>query len=173
MKIRLFSSKKGQFYILIALLLITYAFGLSRQDVPIRKPQDNFKLLHGGFMTEGAAVINSAIYEEANVSSRFSGFTDNYLAYARSSEPGFRLLFLLKQGSLLTVGNRLNGSVNITVSNASYIVPSSSDVIVTAGTTSVALFGLSYTFYFSSADFELKGYFQTSDKLARRIFVSG
>ncbi|MBI2145418.1 hypothetical protein HYU18_03800 [Candidatus Woesearchaeota archaeon] len=167
------SNKKGQFYILVALLLISYAFTLARQDVPIRKSKDNFQLLHEGFVSEGTAVINNAVYEEANVSASFSGFADDYLAFARSAEPGFRAFFLLKDGGLLTIGNRLDDSVNVTVSNVSRLVASSSDITVAAGDASFELSGVSYSFKFSPEPIQLKAVFKTSDKLTKRVFVKG
>ena len=169
-------SKKGQFYILIALLLITYAFQLARQDVPVRKPKDTFQVLYEGYINEGAIVINNAVYEEANVPARLGNFTTNYLVFARSAEPGFRLVYMLKQKDQLAIGNRLGSDLNATVGNSSYILTQNEDRIVPLGnskTTSLKVAGISYAFGFSSDEMQIKALFRTSDKLSTRIFVQG
>ena len=167
----MFCSKKGQFYILIALLLISYAFGLARQDVPIRKSKDTFQLLHEGYVTEGSAIINNAVYEGANVTARFSAVTNDYMAFARSAEPGFRLVYLLKHKGQLTVGNRLDDGLNVSVGSTSYLVGSNSGMAVPAAAASFKLAGISYDFSFSDEEIQLKAVFRTSDKLTIRVFV--
>ena len=169
----LFRSRKGQFYILIALLLISYAFVLAKQDVPIRKAKDNFQLIHEGYLAEGPVVINSAVYEGANVSAMLSAFTDDYVAFARSAEPGFRMVYLLKDGGRLAIGNRLDSQLNVTVSNVSYTVNSNSDLMVETGGASFAVDGVTYAFSFSSEASQLKGMFRTSDRRTKRGFVKG
>lgn len=169
--LKLLSSKKGQFYILIALLLISYAFGLSRHDVPIRRSRDTFQLLHEGYVTEGSAIINNAVYDGANVTARFSAFTNDYMAFARSAEPGFRLVYLLKYKNQLTVGNRLDAGLNVSVGSSSYLVGSSSEMTVPVAAASFKLSGIPYDFAFSDEEIQLDAVFRTSDKLTIRVFV--
>lgn len=169
--LRMLSDKKGQFYILIALLLISYAFGLARQDVPIRKPKDTFQLLHEGYVSEGSAAINNAVYEDANVTARFSAFTDDYMAFARSAEPGFRLVYLLKYRDWLTVGNRLGDGLNVSVGSSSYLAGSSSEITVPVAAASFKISGIPYDFAFSDEEIQLKAVFRSSDKLTTRVFV--
>ncbi len=167
------SSRKGQFYILISLLLIAYAFTLSRQDLPVRRPEDNFRLLHEGFVREGSVVVNNAVYAGVNVSERFEAFTGSYMGFAKSSEPGFRLVYLLKDSGSLSIGNRLDSEINVSVGNSSYAVSPSSQRIVAASDASFTLSGIAYNFRFSSDDIQLKAFFRSSGKLARRVFVDG
>ena len=172
----MFQSKKGQFYILIALLLITYAFQLARQDVPVRKQKDTFQVLYEGYINEGAIAINNAVYEEANVPARLGNFTTSYLAFARSAEPGFRLVYMLKQDGQLAIGNRLGAGLNATVGNSSYLLAQNEDRIVPMGnanTASLKVAGISYAFGFSSNDMQFKALFRTSDKLSTKVFVQG
>ena len=169
-------SKKGQFYILIALLLISYAFQLARQDVPVRKPKDIFQVLYEGYVNEGAIVINNAVYEDANVPARLGNFTTNYLAFARSAEPGFRLVYLFKQGGQLAIGNRLGADINATVGNSSYMLVQNEDRIVRLGnanSASLKIAGVNYAFGFSTDELQFKALFRTSDKLSTRVFVQG
>ena len=93
---KVLQNKKGQFYILIALLLVSYAFTLTRQEVPVRRLKETFQLLHEGYISEGTAAINNAVYEEVNVTARFASFTTDYLAFAKSADPNFRLVYLLR-----------------------------------------------------------------------------
>mgnify|MGYP001566679939 CR=1 FL=1 len=166
-------SKKGQFYILIALLLISYAFQLARQEAPIRKQSDAFQLLHEGYLAEGARVINNAVYEEANVTERFRSFTDDYVAFAKSSEPSFGLAYLLRYKDTLTIGNRLAAGLNVTAGGASFLVPQNSESTVSASNATLTVSGISYDFGFSGSDIQLKALFRASDRLTTRVFVQG
>lgn len=173
MAVSLLHSKKGQFYILIALLLISYAFQLARQDVPVRKQSDAFQLLYEGYLAEGAKVVNNAVYEEANVTARFKSFTADYAAFAKSSEPGFGLAYLLRYNDALTIGNRLAASLNVTAGGTSFLVPQNSESTVSAANATLLVSGISYDFGFSGSDIQLKVLFRASDKLSTRVFVQG
>ena len=171
-------SKKGQFYILIALLLISYAFQLTRQDVPVRKPKDTFQLLHEVYIDEGAIVINNAVYEDANLPARLANFTGNYLAFARSADPGFRLAYLLRYKDMIVVGNRLGTELNATVGSSSYLLAPNEDRIVQQVQpgnvkASLRVAGINYGFSFSADELQLKAIFRTSEKLATKVFVQG
>ncbi len=172
--IKALQSKKGQFYILIALLLISYAFTLTRQEVPVRKPKDTFQLLHEGYISEGMAVINNAVYEEANVTARFASFTDDYLAFAKSADPGFRLVYLLRYKDKLVVGNRLDSGLNATLGSADYVIGSNSEQTAAMSNATVRVAGISYDFRFlQEGEIQLKALFREAGKLTIRVFVSG
>lgn len=169
-------NKKGQFYILIALLLIAYAFTLTRQEVPVRKVKETFQLLHEGYISEGMAVINNAVYEEANVTARFASFTDDYVAFAKSADPGFRLVYLLKYRDQLVVGNRLDSSLNVTLGNAGYSVGQNSEQAAVVSNATVRIGGINYDFRFfqdAKDDIQLKAVFREAGRLTTRVFVSG
>lgn len=169
--LKMLSSKKGQFYILIALLLISYAFALSRQDVPQRRPKDTFEVLHEGYIAEGSVVVNSAVYDEANVSDRFASFTNSYLSFARSGEPSFRLAYLLKHRDGLTVGNRLDAVLNVSAPSQSFAISPGSEQTIPVSRVTVRMDGIGYDFDFSGQEIELKAVFRASDRLSRRVFV--
>lgn len=171
MKIKMLSAKKGQFYILVALLLISYAFTLARQEVPVRKPRDTFQLLHEGYVSEGTAVVNNAVYEEADVALRFANFTSAYVAFAKSAEPNFRLAYLLRRNGLLTVGNRFDSSLNVTIGNADYLIASNAEQAASAANATIRLGGISHSFAFAQEDMQLKALFRTVDRLTTRVFV--
>ena len=175
---KLLLNKKGQFYILIALLLISYAFQLTRQEVPVRKPKDTFQLLHEGYINEGAIVINNAVYESANVPARLANFTSTYLTFARSADPGFRLAYLFRYKDMIVVGNRLGAELNATVGSSSYLLALNEDRIVQPVQpgnvkASLRVAGINYGFSFSADEIQLKAIFRTSEKLATKVFVQG
>ncbi|MBI2141105.1 hypothetical protein HYU16_01640 [Candidatus Woesearchaeota archaeon] len=172
--ISMLQGKKGQFYILIALLLIAYAYTLIRQEVPVRKPKDTFQLLHEGYMSEGMAAINSAVYEEANVTARFAGFTGDYMAFAKSAAPNFRLVYLLRHKDQLVVGNRLDSSLNITLGNADYSIGPGSEQTAAVSNATIRIAGNSYSFVFlQEGEIQLKALFREASRLTTRVFVSG
>lgn len=173
LNLKIFNNKKGQFYILIALLLVSYAFQLARQEVPIRKQSDAFQLLHDGYLAEGSRVVNNAVYEEANVTERFRSFTGDYVAFAKSSDPGFGLAYLLRYKDTLTIGNRLGAGLNVTAGGASFLVPLNSESTVPASNATLTVSGINYDFGFSGGDVQLKALFRASDRLTTRVFVQG
>lgn len=166
-------SKKGQFYILIALLLVSYAFGLARRDVPVSDSKDTFQLLNDGYISEGANVINNAVFADADVDARFSNFTDDYLAFAKSADPAFRLVYLLRHDGELAIGNRLDGTINVTFGDASYEVQQGSRLVLPASDVALRVSGASYDFRFSEDDIQLKALFRSSGKLSTRVVARG
>jgi len=170
---KLFKAKKGQFYILISLLLVAYAYGLARAEVPVALPKDTFQVLREGYISEGGHVVNNAVYEGANVTGRFAGFTTDYIAFAKSVEPSFRLAYLLKSGDELVIGNQLGTAINVTAGSSSYLVRSNSVLAIPVSGVKLAAFGAVYDFSFSEDNIQLKVLFRSSDKLATRIFVAG
>jgi hypothetical protein len=170
-KIKMLETKKAQFYILIALLLIVAAFSVTKQDVPIRKPADSFLLLHEGFVKEGVHVINNAVYNDANISSNFANFTNAYVDFAKSSDPSFELAYFLKYGDKLSVGNRFDSNLNITVGSTGLLVSPGTEHTVSIANTTMLLNGLDYNFDFTEEDIQLKAIFRKKDKLEIRIFV--
>jgi len=170
---KLLNGKKGQFYILIALILISYAFTLARQDVPVRKQKDSFQLLHEGYMAEAPIVVNNAVYDEANATARLANFTNVYMEFARSSEPGFRMAYLFSHDGALTTGNRLEEPLNVTLGSSSYIINPDAELTLGAANETLQLGGLSYLFQFSQERLQLKAVFRAADKLTKRVFVYG
>ena len=87
---RALKSRKAQFYIVIAIILIVYLFAIGKPTAQIKKPETAFRQLYQNFMAESPKAINSGIYE-GNLTERFKNFSDAYISYARTKSPDFRM----------------------------------------------------------------------------------
>lgn len=77
-------NKKGQFYIITAILLIAFAFQ-SVQSVKQQKPRDSFKELYQNYINEAPAALNN---------NNLADFTGRFLEYARTIDPNFELAYV-------------------------------------------------------------------------------
>src|SRR3989338_1844629 len=165
------NNKKGQFYIFIAIVLITYAFNIARPDTIAREKPDVFKELYENFMTESTLVVNNALYREANVSETFLGFADSYADYARTRQPNFRLAYILKDEDALVVGNKLGISINVSLTNTSYNVNDGSTVTISPQYITLDVAGITYDFNIGPEEYQVKYLFRQKTSAETRIFV--
>lgn len=175
MKLKLFNmfnNKRGQVYIFIAILLIAFAFNISRPQTLAGPKADAFRELHQNFDTESEIVINNALYRNVNVSEAYIAFTGDYFDYARTKSPKFRFLYLLKDDDSLLIGNELGLSVKVSVSNTSYNLTHDSKLTITPQTVTIDLEGLKYDFIFTSETYQIKALFRQKTLEGRRVFVN-
>lgn len=160
---RLAKSRKGQFYILIMLILLVYLFAIRQPATPLSQPTDSFQELYQNFMTESPKVINSGIYD-GNMTQRFKNFSAAYTAYAKTKSPDFTMAYaLLDQGQVL-VSNSLNEPLNVTTTNTSVLVSSGTDTTINK-TSNMTFYigGIAYRFAFTR-DTELKAVFRKKSR---------
>ena len=168
---RLAKNKKGQFYIFIAILLITYALNIARPIPLAQEPIDVFKELYNNFLTESTVVVNNALYENKNVSESFISFSNEYSDYARSRSSQFGFIYVLKDGDEIVVGNELGISVNLSITDASYNVSSDSTQTISAQDITVDVAGINYEFTTSSQEYQIQSLFRQKTNIETRIFV--
>ncbi|MBI4438403.1 hypothetical protein HY640_00560 [Candidatus Woesearchaeota archaeon] len=155
--------RKGQFYLLMVLLLVVFLFGVVSPESELAEPSGSFRALYSSFEAESPSVINSGIYD-GNMSSRFLNFSGSYLDYSSTRDPGFGFAYaLLGSGSLL-VENRLPEAINATTPEVSVSVPSGSHVFINRSKNlTFYIGGTAYGFVFSREP-ELKAVFRKSEK---------
>lgn len=172
MTIGLFTGKRGQFYILTAIVLISYAFMVIRPSAVVQEKRDVFKELYQNFISESPVVVNSAIYDGANVSERFSAFAGSYADYAVTKSPNFRFLYILRDGDSMIVGNRLGMSVNVTVGGSGYNVTDRSVITVSPAGVGVDVAGISYSFGIGPEAYQVKSLFRQKGDDGLRVHVN-
>lgn len=166
------SSRKGQFYILTAIVLLTYAFMITRPSAVVQEKRDVFKELYQNFISESPVVVNNALYDGANVSERFASFAGAYADYAITRSPNFRFLYILRDGESMLVGNRLGMSVNVTVAGSSYNVTDRSALTVSPADASVDVAGIVYGFGIGPGAYQVKSLFRQKTDDGLRVYVN-
>ena len=166
-----FKNKKGQFYIFIAILLITYAFNIARPVPFAQEKPDVFRELYKNFITESSVVVNNALYENKNVSGKFLEFSNGYADYARTRSSQFRFAYVLKEKDMLVVGNKLGISINLSLTNASYNVTDSSTKTIRSQDITLAVAGVNYDFAIGPEPYQVKSLFKQKTATETRIFV--
>ncbi len=172
MKLSLFSGKKGQFYILTAIVLISYAFMIIRPSAVVQEKRDVFRELYQNFISESPVVVNNAVYDGANVSERFSAFAASYADYAVTKSPNFRFLYILRDGNSMVVGNRLGLSVNLTAGGSIYSVSDRSVITISPADAGVDVAGISYSFGIGTEDYQVKSLFRQRSDDGLRVYVN-
>jgi len=166
------SNKKGQLYIVAAILLLTYAFAIARPSVSPKLPISSFQSLHKNFISETPVVVNNALQQSDNVSATFKTFVDDFSIYAKTKDPNFRLVYLLVDKDKLVVGNRLDDSVNVTIGDTVHKISSNQELTVNkAASADLLVNGITYSYLFNDDNVQLKAFFRKEDQNEIRVFV--
>lgn len=161
--------KKGQFYIVIAIILLVYAFAVSRTSDPLSQQRDTFRELHQNFAHESARTINSAIFEQANATQRFEDFAENYQQYTRTREPAFGFFYIFSDGSSLALGNRLDISANYSAGNTTATLAVTETTSIPFQNITIIVEGISHAFAFDSTGYTAKAFFRQKNNEGTRV----
>ncbi len=114
--------KKGQVYLLIAIILCFIIFGLFSiaNKLVEKKIGEDFKILAKNYETESTKFLNLLIGEktkgeinEDDIKKYFANFTALFTSYAKSQAPNFELLYIFKFNNNLYIGNYLKSRIKI------------------------------------------------------------
>ncbi|MBI2133754.1 hypothetical protein HYU11_03675 [Candidatus Woesearchaeota archaeon] len=155
-------SKKGQFYIIISLLLVVYLMMITMPENKVNEPQHSFRQLYENYMEESSQVINSGIYD-GDLNGRFRNFTAAFIGYARTKNPEFRLSYALAHEDTLLLGNNIGETISVNAGNQKFNL-SSGDYAVVNSTENITLTikNRDYPFAFKK-ETDLKAVFIKSD----------
>lgn len=105
--------KKGQIYILVALILCVAIFMLVSQYnvVEQEKMRDDFDELSDNFAIESTKFLNSLFISEGNVFDSFTNFTILFTSYSKAQNPNFGLIYAFNYNDTIAVGNFLNTQI--------------------------------------------------------------
>ena len=117
-------NKKGQIYILAALILSIIIFSLSQTINKFKQEEleEDFEKLSVNYENEGSKLINSLINTNSNLSDQFYKFTLLFTSYSKAQNPDFGLIYSLDYGGNIQIGNFLDKK--IIVDNGTEIVQS-------------------------------------------------
>ncbi|MDP2907382.1 MAG: hypothetical protein Q8O03_05570 [Nanoarchaeota archaeon] len=111
-------SKRGQVFILAAILLAVILFSLSviRNKFEQREIKGDFEALSENFQIESSKLINSVIDSGADankVQESFKSFSTMFTSYAKGKNPEYGLIYVLSFGDKIQVTNFLDREIII------------------------------------------------------------
>jgi len=106
------SNKKSQFYLFTAIILCASLFAIASALSQKTKETDNFETIKDNFEKESSFVVNSAIYDQTDVSQRFNEFTEEFIDYAETKGNNLEILYLLVRDDI-EINNYLNSEIRV------------------------------------------------------------
>ncbi len=123
--------KKGQFYILAAVILLAITFtvfALSSKSNVFTKNEDTFEELHENYVREVSEVINNMIYEKNQADleeidlDKLEDFTSQFMNYAKTRSPSFSLVYMFSYHEDVRVANHFDETIVVSVSGVNSTV---------------------------------------------------
>jgi len=105
-------NKRGQFYILVALIVCFLAFIVVSKANTIQEQiaLQNFDSFAQNYLEESARVTNEELANQnPDVNSKLSTFTNDFVDYARKKDPNLGVVYIYGEGENLIIKNYLNG----------------------------------------------------------------
>ena len=98
--------KRGQIFILAALILILVMFLLISQSNTIKERlfSDKFEDITKNYGAEGNKLINSVLESQADPSGKFKIFSDNFIDYSTTQEPNIGTVYILNYKTTTNIG---------------------------------------------------------------------
>jgi hypothetical protein len=108
-------NKKGQFYIILSVLLAVAVFGVTSNSNTIKEAIlfEDFEDLSDNYIQESEYVINYALESKLNVEDLLNEFTQDYLDYSEQKNPNLQLLYVYSDGENVYLANYFNGPIQI------------------------------------------------------------
>ncbi len=107
------SGKRGQFYLVAAIIIILILYSLStRVNVIREQPRfTDFNRIADNYLSEVTKIVNYGIYTKiADIqASLIAPFTANFIAYARTRDPNIGLVYVYGDNSKTVIENHLPG----------------------------------------------------------------
>ncbi|MFH1315899.1 MAG: hypothetical protein ABII01_00080 [Candidatus Woesearchaeota archaeon] len=104
-------SKKAQFYILIAVILVGIAFSIVQASETFKEPDQLFNQLAENLEKESSNMVNNAIYEENVVEDEYNPFFISFIKFAKTRDPKFEALYILKNKDKITIYSEIKDTV--------------------------------------------------------------
>jgi len=148
-------NKKGQFYILTAIIFCSVMFLLLYNKEPIPKLNPEFESLYNNYVYESPIVINNALYNNKNVTSQFRNFTSDFIGYAKEKNIDLGIFYVLKLDNYIEAVNYLKETANITTINMT-IAPDNYLILNKSNNISIKIKDTTYTYNMTDDKIQFK-----------------
>jgi hypothetical protein len=129
--LKLLTSKKSQFYLLTALVLIGYSTLLLQSFNVVPDSSQNFRKVYDNYVFESSVAINNALFAQADVGAENERFMDRFIAYSRMKKLDVEIFSILAVGDRVYFSNRMQNTVRIIELNET--IPTGSDTYFLRG----------------------------------------
>ena len=105
-------NKRGQFYLILALILSLAVYGITYRVNKIDEPIlfEDFNEVSQNYLTESVYVINNALKNEEDVEVKLDTFTKSYIDYAQKRNPDLTLLYVYGNGTNVSIQSYLDST---------------------------------------------------------------
>lgn len=114
-------SKKSQFYLFTALILIGYSTLLLQSFTSVPESSRNFRRAYQNFEFESDQTLNTALFAQADVPDEYERFIDSFISYSRMKKLNLEVVAVLEHGEYVYFINRMSGP--ITIINLNWTIP--------------------------------------------------
>jgi len=104
--------KRGQFYLIIAVIISLAIYGITYKVNTIQEPElwEDFNDVSENYLVESTYVVNLALRSQEDVQDKLDGFTRDYLDYAKKRDPDLNLLYIYSNGTNISVQSYLDSA---------------------------------------------------------------
>ncbi|MFC1742265.1 hypothetical protein ACFL3V_07055 [Nanoarchaeota archaeon] len=132
------SNKKAQFYIFTAVMLIGYATLLLQSFDVVPPVSKNLRQAYENFAFESDAVLNNALFAQADIDTEYGRFLDNFISYSRMKKLNVDVFAVLEHGEYIYFFNKMDNIVRIMDLNET-VPPGTSTYFLRSNLSDVAL----------------------------------
>ncbi len=102
--------KRGQFYLIMAIIFSLAIFIITAKNNKIQETVlfEDFTRVSQNYVTEAPKTANYAIYKDYEVTPILKNFTEDFLDFARKTNPTISLLYVYSNTSNITITSYLN-----------------------------------------------------------------
>ncbi|MBN1544358.1 hypothetical protein JW898_02745 [Candidatus Woesearchaeota archaeon] len=108
-----FNSRKAQFYIFTAIVLIAYSTLLLQSATVVPEPTGAFRSAYDNFVFESSAALNNALFEQADLNQEYERFLDSFVSYSKMKKLSIEVFSVLEAGEYVYFSNKMSNPVRI------------------------------------------------------------
>ncbi len=109
----LFNSKKAQFFIFTAIILIAYSTLLLQSESATPDPSRTFRMVFENFVFERTSAMNNALFEGKDVNTEYEKFLDSFISYSKMKKVDLEIFSVLETGERVYFSNKMKIPVAI------------------------------------------------------------
>lgn len=110
---RMLKSKKAQFFIFTALILIGFSTLMLQSNNVVPSPSKTFGVVYDNFVFESNKAVNNAVFEGKDVGEEYGRFLTRFIGYAKMKKLQLEIFAVVAQGDRIYYMNRMEVPVDI------------------------------------------------------------
>ena len=117
--------KRGQFYLIMAIIFSLAIFIVTSKSNKIQETVlfEDFTRVSQNYVIEAPKTVNYALYSDEEVNPTLKNFTEDFLDFARKTNPSISPLYVYSNGSNITIVSYLNETTIVDVNSTNITNP--------------------------------------------------